>query len=89
MCTCEAIEVLCQNCVSHGDGSEEICVHVRLSKYSVKTVSHIVMEVKNDDDDDDDDELNNLYSAITLDSREYYTSRALTTAEKKFETSVS
>ena len=40
-------------------------------------------------DDDDDDELNNLYSAITLDSREYYTSRSLTTTEKKFETSIS
>ena len=41
------------------------------------------------DDDDDDDELDNLYSAIILDSREYYTSRVLTTAAKKFETSVS
>ena len=40
-------------------------------------------------DDDDDDELDNLYSAITLESRAYYTSRALTTEEKKFETSVS
>ena len=30
----------------------------------------------------DDDELDNLYSAITLESREYYTSRALTTAER-------
>ena len=37
----------------------------------------------------DDDELANLYSAIKLEGREYYTSRALTTAEKKFETSVS
>ena len=39
--------------------------------------------------DGDDDELDNLYCAITLESREYYTSRARTTAEKKFETSVS
>ena len=38
---------------------------------------------------DDDDELDNLYSAITLESREYYTSMALTTAKKKFETSMS
>ena len=41
------------------------------------------------DDDDDDDELDNLYSAITLKSSEYYISRVLITAEKKFETSVS
>ena len=40
------------------------------------------------DDDDDDDELDNLYSSITLESRENYTSRALTTAEKKFKTKV-
>ena len=38
---------------------------------------------------DDDDEFDNLFSAITLESRDYYTSRALTTAEKKFEISVS
>ena len=30
-----------------------------------------------------------IYGAITLESREYYASGALTTAEKKFETSVS